>query len=156
MNRTLLAMLVMVVAGAAMADDASKKAPGRPIGTWTRTVEDGSWTIAVEEGRILFTAKGPGDRIMVLTSPKYEISDEGILFGYVREVTMSAGSDTSNLKVVHPFAFRLKVTGETLAVSDLSMRSVDARAHFVMTGDYKKEPDRNAAKSVSPASELKR
>ena len=156
MNRIIASIVLLVAVGTSMADETAKKPTQRPIGTWTHALEDGSWTLEIEPNRIIFKAKGPGERITTLTVPKYEISDEGILFGYVREIISTDGEDTSNLKVVHPFAFRLKVTDEILTVSDLSIRTLDARGHVAMTGEYRKEAEREADSSAIPKNELKR
>jgi hypothetical protein len=156
MNRIVVSVVLLVAVGSSMADETAKKPTQRPIGTWTRTLVDGYWTLEIEPNRIIFKAKGPGERISTLSVPKYEISDEGILFGYVREIISTDGDDTSNLKVVHPFAFRLKVADETLTVSDLSIRTLDASGHFAMTGEYKKEADRKTDSSAIPAKEVKR
>lgn len=155
MQRTFLAVLAIVVAGVSMAEEESKKPVPKPIGTWTKAVEGGTWTISIEESRIVFHGAGakPEDSAYTAMAPHYSVSEEGILCGYVRELKSQRGEDSSTSKVVHPFAFRVKVTGETMTISDLTMRSADQRTHSDLTGEFKKVIEKNAS---APAKGLKR
>ena len=136
------AMAVIAAASNLMADESVKKDRPAPVGTWIHTVEDGSWTLLVEQNRMVFKATGPGDRVSTLTVPHYAISEDGVMHGYVSAISWPEG----NLKVVYPFAFRLKMAGETITISDLVMAGLDGKTHVAMTGEYKKEAPENAAK----------
>ena len=151
MNRHLLIVVLTFVASVAAAGEPAK--PAKPIGTWKRSLNDGSWIIAIEDSRLVIKALGPGDRYSTLSAPRYEISDEGVLFGYIREGFTSSGEDERRSKGVWPFACRFKVNGETLTVSDLTVTGIDAASHFGMTGEYKKEAVEAASK---PQSDVKR
>ena len=155
MNRTFVAVLMLVVVAVSVAAATPKKT-ARPIGTWTRDVSTTTWSIEVQQDCL--TIKGiTGDKIFTLKSPSYEISKEGILYGYIREMTWTDKDEvTSQLKVVAPFAFRLKEAKDNLALSDVRFFGADESTHQGLTGTFQKEANRNAAKPDSPAKELKR
>lgn len=148
MLRAFLAALAIVTASSSMADDglvSVKKPIPKPIGTWTRLVEDGSgWQIVIKDKSLAFKSVKSAE--MSATAENYTISDEGILYGYVRELTWTVGENKGQMQVVHPFAFRLKIVGDTMTVSDLQLRSADAKAHAAMTGEFKKETSESAVK----------
>ena len=143
--RTFVAVLALFAAGISMAGDEVKKPLPKPIGTWTHATEHGGWQLLIEEKQLVFKSLSPAPE-MTATAKNYAISDEGIVYGYVRELTWVVGENKGMSQVVHPFAFRVKIAGEKLTISDLSMRSADAAAHASMTGEYKKETPESAAK----------
>lgn len=153
MNRHLLIVVLTLVVSFAVAGEPAK--PAKPIGTWKRSVTNGTWSIAFEENRLLIKALGPGENVSTLSVPKYEISDEGVLFGYVREGYMKTEENEQRHKGIWPFACVIKVNGETLTLSDITVSGLDAGAHLAMTGDYMKEAVESASKP-QPDKEVKR
>ena len=150
MNRNLLIVALTLVASIAFADESAK--PAKPIGTWRCEAETGHWNIAFENSRLVVTAHGPGERVTTLTAPRYEISEEGVVFGYFGEVASVSGTDELRAKEkALPFAFRFKVKGETLTVSDSRCAGITIGSQ--LDGDYKKEATDTASK---PESEVKR
>jgi hypothetical protein len=139
--------LTLVVSIAA-ADEPAK--PAKPIGTWKLSCDDGSWSIAVENSRLVFTGHGPGERVTTLSAPRYDVSEEGVLFGYFTEVVSTLGEKETRSKNLRPFAFRFKAKGDTLTVSDACVWGAGIAR---MSGDYKKEATEAASK---PQSSVKR
>jgi hypothetical protein len=147
-------VVILAVAGGALGTDAAPTKTERPVGTWEHPVEDGStWTLVVEQKSLTFKGTMHGNRTVTLTAPGYEVSEEGVLFGYIREMAYTQGENTSNAKGIFPFAFRLKAAEGNITISDLSMRGVDAAGHAGLSGIYVKQADRNA---TVPAKEVKR
>lgn len=120
-----LAALVGVVAGADV-----EKNPAAHLGIWTRAASDGSTiTLTIEAKRLSWEAIMPGKGTTTLTVPAYEISQEGVLFGYVSLAEWTDGINRSRLPDGRqPFACRLKSTEDSLEISELRMFGADENA----------------------------
>lgn len=149
MSRNFLAVALTLAVSTAIADEEAKSIAAKAVGTWKHSLDQGeSCTIAIEKNRILFSAVGPGDLVTKLSAPAYEVSEEGVHFGYVREIVVTSGGDErARIKGIYPFAFRIKVNGETLTVHEINMNGFDAKAHQGMMGDYKRDATEAASKT---------
>jgi len=159
MTRLLGTILIILAAGGALADDpgSDKPAQARLLGTWTRQHEDGSVTnLTINEKRLHWKAEMPDRGITTMVATTYEISEEGVLFGYVRELSWKNETDNANITTINPFAFRVKVDQETLVISDLRMWGADDQAHQGLSGEYRKAIERSATKPDAERQEIKR
>jgi len=125
-----LVFLVVCAAPLAAADDTKK-----PLGTWTKKVDDHTVTFHIKADGIHAVIKGDGDR-KIEVDADYGLTKDGILFGRINKVTKvgAEGPEEGEL-----FSFRFKVEKDKLALSDLTGSKISEDAKKLVEGDYEKE-----------------
>ena len=85
-----------------------------------------------------------------MSAPACHISQEGIVYGYVREISWVKGSESQKMTAITPFAFKAQVDKDSLIVSDFRMFGWDVASHKAVLGTYRMSPERSA-KTPTPA-----
>jgi hypothetical protein len=87
----------------------------------------------------------------ILIAPKYDLTDEGVLYGFFNELQWKKDSSGRTVKELMPFAFRYTVEGDKLTLKDARLFGVDYKGHQALSGPYSKmetEGASTASKSI--------
>jgi hypothetical protein len=139
-------------AGDAEASRARGREVQRPVGTWERDVGPFHITIRIEADRLYGTFSGADKdcKITVELDADYSVNKDGVLFGVITGLDLSAGSQKEELGDVaalnnafadQPFSFRFRVDGDFLTVKDLKFagdkKECDPKDLLIIQGRYK-------------------
>jgi hypothetical protein len=140
MWRHLAATLTAVVLVSALpADDKDKKdkKDNKPIGIWTREVDEAKVKFEFKKDKLIFHLKNSQGTIDVEAT--YEVTKEGLLKGKITKVEkkgIDGGPDEGDT-----FSFKFKVKGDTFTLSELKDKDdkqVEGEPKTLIEGDYKK------------------
>ncbi len=133
-TRTLLAVAV-VLAGAALADAQKKATTARPLGTWTRTVDQFTITFDIQADAMKVILKA--DTNQLTAHADYGITKDGaVLFARMHKIERQGIEDGPAEGDL--FSFKFKVNGDEMTVDDLQGKANDD-ARRIVQGVYKKE-----------------
>jgi hypothetical protein len=130
---TFLAALVLVPAIPA----ADKKAPDKPVGTWSRKLpNDVVITLALEAEKFRVDVTTDSGASIKLAG-SYGVAEDGTLFGIISTVDkkgLDAGPDKGEL-----FSFRFKLDKGTLTISDYKASTDRPEVKELIEGEFKKK-----------------
>jgi hypothetical protein len=140
MVRWVTAALALGLVGAAPLGAADKAEDGKkPLGTWTRKIDQGTVTFQIKADGLHVILKGDDDH-KIDVAADYGVTKDGVLFGRVNKVTkenVSGGPEDGDL-----FSFRFKVEKGKLTVSDLNSSRGGEQAKQHIEGEYEQQKDK--------------
>jgi hypothetical protein len=123
-------LTLAIVVPAQGEDNAAKK----PIGIWSRSVNDQKITFDFKDDGMMVTLVINGDTIKA--EGDYGITKEGRIFGILNKVT-KPGNDGPNEGDL--FSFKVKVNDNKLTIDDLRGTKDSSEAQQLVHGDYEKQ-----------------
>lgn len=123
---------VLFVFGGATAQ-AQKAGPAKPVGTWSRTVDQFSITFDIQADGMKILLKAEGNSLTAHAD--YGVSKDGVLFARMHKIEkmgIDEGPAEGDL-----FSFKFTVKGDELTVDDLQGKAND-EARRLVHGVYKK------------------
>lgn len=127
------------------------------VGSWTLSADDGSTiTLTITDKDLNWSAEMPGKGTTTLVAPRCEVTDDGLVFGYLNEFRWTNGVDSRATKRLAPFAFRFKRDGDKLTLSEMRLYSFDEKTHKSMAGEYKRAPEVAAMSATLTGEVVKR
>jgi hypothetical protein len=136
MLRYAAATLAAVVIVSALA--AEDKKDNKPVGVWTKEVEETKLKIEFKKDKLIFSMKNNQGTISVEAT--YKVDKDGLLKGKVAKVEkkgIDGGPDEGDT-----FSFKFKVKGDTFTLSELKDKDgkdADDGVKQLIEGDYKKQ-----------------
>jgi hypothetical protein len=133
-TRTLLAV-TLLLAGTALADAQKKATVARPVGTWTRTIDQFTITFDIQADGMKIILKA--DTNQLTAHADYSITKDGsVLFARMHKIERQGIEDGPAEGDL--FSFKFKVNGAEMSVDDLQGK-VNDEARRIVQGVYKKE-----------------
>lgn len=126
-----LAAVLFMCAGPAA--DAQKAGPAKPLGTWTRTVDQFTISFDIQADGMKIMLKAEGNSL--IAHADYGVGKDGVLFGRMNKIErmgIDEGPAEGDL-----FSFKFMVKGDELTVDDLQGKAND-EARRLVHGAYKK------------------
>jgi hypothetical protein len=114
---------------------AADKGPGKPVGSWSREVDDARITFDIKaDGTMTITVKH-GDNV-INARASYGVTEEGMLFGVMTKVDSKEdrGPQKGDL-----FGFTFSINKGELTVSDLTGTRINDDAKKLVEGAYTKK-----------------
>jgi hypothetical protein len=130
---TMAVLAVLASVPFAPAADKAEKAK-KPVGAWTRTVNDFTITFTFEEDTLVVELnKSSGEAVTVQAS--YGATADGLIFGVINKVEKKGndGPEKGDL-----FSFQYKLEKDTMTLSDLNSKGGSDAAQ-VLQGEYKQK-----------------
>jgi hypothetical protein len=137
--RTLLIALVvglLLTASGRTEDKPKDKAAKKPIGTWTREVNNNTLTFAIRAEDMTISVKD-GDGNTIEVEAAYAVTKDNVLFGTMTKVTkkgIEGGPDKGDL-----FSVTISVNDKEMTISDLKGTHANDDARKLVEGVYKKK-----------------
>jgi hypothetical protein len=127
-----LAMLLMVVTGAAGADEKGT-GKSKPVGVWKRTAGENSITFTIKGDTLQVVVKAGGNTMEI--DADYGVSKDDVLFARINK-SKKEGEGPSEGDL---FSFRFKVENDRLTVSELKTAHDSAEAKELVQGEYQRQ-----------------
>lgn len=158
MLRNLSALLVLALAGIAMADEPLK---ALPQGTWQMSMPGnrGTWTMTLDGKGVKWVGRGQKDKggIVTFIAPVCVLAADGkIAYGYTTRMSWVNGEESADQTGPNPFAFTFKVDGDDIKIADFKMTGIDESYFYWLSGTFTKVPPEETAQVPKEASTLER
>jgi hypothetical protein len=131
-----------------------------PKGTWRRTVAEGfCMTLTLDGKGAKWFGQGPMGSATTITwvAPVCTLGDDGkIVRGYVARTSWVNDEETSDRNGVMPYAFTLKIAGDSLEVTDFKMAGVDPRYFQCFNGRFSTVPAEETAQTPQEPATMER
>jgi hypothetical protein len=157
MNRMLSAIVVVIATSDFVAAEETRTLTAIPQGTWQQKHDDGTIVSLTITDKLTTWVGVFSDGTMTIKLPGWQLSSEGVVFGYGREHTWATPSATQSVTTLIPFAFNAKFENDQIVVRDLRILGLNEKAITHMVGKYHKFEPATAGKTQAPTStEIKR
>src|SRR5262245_244899 len=134
LRRTTALLAVAVLCTSPVLSGAQKAGGNRPIGTWSRTVDQFMITFDIQADSLTIVFKNDDGNGLTVHAD-YGVSKDGVLFLRMSKVEKKGIDDGPSEGEL--FSFKYKVSGEELVIDDLRGRTDDNGKRLVQ-GTYKK------------------
>jgi hypothetical protein len=133
-TRSMAFALTVVVLGLAVTARGEDAAAKKPIGVWTKSVNDQKITFDFKDDGMVVTLVINGETIKA--EGDYGITKEGRVFGILTKVT-KPGSDGPNEGDL--FSFKVSAKDNKLTIDDLKGTKDSSEAQQLVQGEYEKQ-----------------
>ena len=150
MYRFYAVLVTLVSTGAVFAADL-------PKGTWRKTHESGAtWTVTLDQHSAKWVGKSASGATTTLVAPACRAEEDGIAFGYVKQMFWVNGESKTDHSGIYPYGFAFSVKDDSLSISDFKMVGYGAQIGREISGDYVKLSAGDVAKTVPEPGNVKR